>query len=228
MKRVDENLVALEENLEEWLKFESLLAEISAHFINMPADQIDGGIEDAQRRICELLDIDRSTLWQVPADNTDTILLTHYHQPPAIQTPPDRVDLREFWPWAAQKVINGETLTLSKLSDLPPDAARDRENFSHYGTKSVVAVPLSVGRREVVGLVTFTVLREERDWSERVIRGFHLIAEVFSNALARKIADRELRESEARLNMATNAAGAGLWIMDIDTERVWVSPSSGS
>ena len=32
-----------------------------------------------------------------------------------------------------------------------------------------------------------------------------------------------MRESEARLSMATNAAGAGLWGMEIDTGKVWVS-----
>ena len=51
--------------IDKQLRFETLLAEISTLFINLPADQIDGKIEDAQRRICEFLDLDRSTLWQV-------------------------------------------------------------------------------------------------------------------------------------------------------------------
>ena len=54
-----------EQALEERLRFEALLAELSAHFVNLPSDQIGSEIEDAQRRICELLDLDRSTLWQV-------------------------------------------------------------------------------------------------------------------------------------------------------------------
>ena len=35
-----------------------------------------------------------------------------------------------------------------------------------------------------------------------------------------------MRESEARLNLTTDAVGAGLWIMDADTQKVWVSPKS--
>ena len=54
-----------EQVLEERLKFETLLAELSARFINLPVDQIDSEIKEAQRRICEFLDLDRSTLWQV-------------------------------------------------------------------------------------------------------------------------------------------------------------------
>ena len=75
-----------EQVLEERLKFETLLAEISARFVNLPADQIDGEIEDAQRRICEFLDLDRSSLWQVSEQEPGTLLLTHIHQPPGSPT----------------------------------------------------------------------------------------------------------------------------------------------
>ena len=42
----------------------------------------------------------------------------------------------------------------------------------------------------------------------------------------RKQAEETLRESEARLSLATEAVGAGLWIMEVDTGKVWVSPKN--
>ncbi len=39
------------------------------------------------------------------------------------------MSLREFFPWALQKVLGGETITISKMTDLPAEAARDRETF---------------------------------------------------------------------------------------------------
>jgi hypothetical protein len=42
--------------------FERLLAEISTFFINLPADRIDSEIEAALGRVCECLDLDRSSL----------------------------------------------------------------------------------------------------------------------------------------------------------------------
>jgi hypothetical protein len=42
---------ASEDHCEEQLKFEALLTEISTHFINLPPDQVDSEIEDAQRRV---------------------------------------------------------------------------------------------------------------------------------------------------------------------------------
>ena len=60
------------EELHELLPFERLLAEISTFFINLPADQIDNEIKAAQSRMCELLDLDRSTLWVTSEDDPGT------------------------------------------------------------------------------------------------------------------------------------------------------------
>ena len=119
-----------EQALEERLQFETLLAEISSRFVNVPADRIDGEIEGAQRRICELLDIDRSTLWQIADREPGALQLTHVHQPPGILFPPERMNARDFFPWTAQKVLDGETVAVSKMTDLPPEAGLDREIFS--------------------------------------------------------------------------------------------------
>lgn len=194
--KANEQLIASEKRLKERLKFETLLAELSAHFVNLPADRIDSEIEDAQRRICEFLDLDRSTLWQVPEDEPGMLLLTHIHQPPEGRTPVERMNVRDFFPWTARKVLDGEVVSISKISDLPPEASRDIETFGLYDSKSTVCIPLSVGKGAVFGLLSFAVIREKRDWPETVLMGFKLIAQVFANALARKQAEETSREGE--------------------------------
>jgi formate hydrogenlyase transcriptional activator len=183
-----------EQALKERLKFETLLAELSAHFVNLPADLIDSEIGDAQRRICEHLGLDRSSLWQASEREPGVLLLTHIHQPPEILTPPARVNGWDFFPWTVQKIVGGETVTISKMTDLPPEAASDRENFRAYGAKSGVYVPLSVGEGPAFGVLAFAVTREERSWPETVVMGFKLIAQVFANALARKRTDEQLKK----------------------------------
>ena len=213
-----------EQVLEDRLKFETLLAELSAHFVNLPSDRIDSEIEKAMSRICELLDIDRATLWQVSEGDPRMLLLTNINQPQDIPTPPEQMNALDFFPWASQKILNGETVIIQKMTDLPPEASRDRESFGIYSAKSGAYVPLSVGEGPVFGLLGFAVVREERSWPESIVNGFKLVAQVFANALARKRTERALVESESKLSMATNAAGAGLWSMELDTGRVWVTP----
>jgi hypothetical protein len=68
--------------LERSLRFETLLADLSAHFVNLPAEQVDAAIENAQRRVCECLDLDMCTLWQISPDHPGSMFLTHRHLPP--------------------------------------------------------------------------------------------------------------------------------------------------
>ena len=67
-----------EAELADRFRFETLLAELSARFVHVPADQIDGEIEDAQRRVCESLALDACSLWQVMPEAPNFIPLTHY------------------------------------------------------------------------------------------------------------------------------------------------------
>jgi len=129
----------------------------------------------------------------------------------------------DFFPWSARKVLGGETVTISKVSQLPPEASRDQESYRAYATKSTVQVPLSVGGGPVFGLLTFAVLRNERCWTETEVSGFKLIAQVIACTLARTEAEKALREREAGLRLAINVAGAGLWSMNLDTQEVWVA-----
>src|SRR5208337_3653889 len=74
---LNEPLLMTGAELGEQLSFETLLADVSASFVNLPADQIDDNIENAQRRICECLDIDHASLWQSSQSEPGILLLTH-------------------------------------------------------------------------------------------------------------------------------------------------------
>ncbi len=217
--------IDLRHELEERLRFETLLAEISARFVHLPAEQIDSEIEDAQRRICECLCLDLSALWQWSVESPRFLTLTHLHSPPEGPSRPERLDAEEAFPWSFQKLMQGEVLAIS-TERLPPEAARDQETRRFYGVKSSVAIPLSAGSGPLIGVLSFDTIHKERTWPESLVKQLNLIAQVFINALARKSADLELREKEARLSLIMEAAGAGLWIMDISGGRVWTTPKT--
>ncbi|MCX6572891.1 MAG: sigma 54-interacting transcriptional regulator, partial [Candidatus Aminicenantes bacterium] len=180
--------------LEGRLRFETLLSEISGLFVNLPVDKIGSGIEDAQRRICELFDLGRSTLWQICGGEPGSrLLLTYGYFPSGRPELPERMYANDFFPWVSQKVLDGETVILSKLTDLPPEAGRDLESFRAFNTRSTVVVPLSVGEGPVFGMLAFGVTRDERGWSETALMGIKLVAQVFANALARKQMEEQLR-----------------------------------
>jgi PAS domain S-box-containing protein len=174
--------------------FERLLAELSTFFINLPADRIDNGIVAAQGRFCEALGLQRSSLFQVPENEPGTLRLTHWHQPSDMPPLPDKLRLDAFFPWATRKALRGETIMIAKIADLPAEAACDRENLHRFGTRSVVGVPLLVGSRKVLGLLTFADLGQEREWSETDVQHFEMVAQIFASAISRRQAQKALED----------------------------------
>ena len=58
----------------ERLRFETLLAELSATFVNLPASQVDSQIESALRRLVEFLDVDRGGLAELLVDQKRLVI----------------------------------------------------------------------------------------------------------------------------------------------------------
>jgi len=133
------------------------------------------------------------------------------------------MDAQEYFPWCLEQLMAGKVIALSSTEDVPTEAARDQESWRHFGIKTTLTFPLSVGHGPLIGALSFNTMREERTWPESLVKRLQLVAQIFTNALIRKEADRDLRESEARLSLATSAAEAGLWSMEIDTRKVWAS-----
>jgi PAS domain S-box-containing protein len=210
-----------EKHLAEQLKFETLLADISARFVNLPSDRIDDEIKDAQRRVCECLDLDMAVLWQLAPNRQRAIVLTHIYRLPGGPPLPEPMDAQGYFPWTLQHLKSGEVLTFSSLEELPPEASRDHEVFHHYGVKSTLAIPIAAGGGPLIGAMSFNTMRRERFWPEALVKRIQLVAQVFINAVARKHVDSELRESEMRLNLAATAAEAGLWAIEMDTGSAW-------
>src|SRR5947209_10101683 len=71
----------LVELLDERLRFETLLARLSATFINLPADAVDGQIERGLQQIVEFLAVDRSTLAQFTENGSDLVATHSYAVP---------------------------------------------------------------------------------------------------------------------------------------------------
>jgi PAS domain S-box-containing protein len=211
-----------EEKLASIRRIENLVAEISARFINLPSDRIDAEIENAQRRVCDCMGMDLSALWQWSDNAPHFMTITHLHSPPDGPERPVGIDAREAFPWALERLLRGEELVYSTNS-MPPEATRDIESRRHYSVKSSVNIPLSAGGGPLIGILSFDTLKAERSWSEPVLEKLRLVAQTFANAMARKRSDLQLRESRARLRMATESAGVGLWVMEAETGSVWVT-----
>jgi signal transduction histidine kinase len=187
--------------------FEQQLAELSATFVSLPADQVDQQIDWGLQLLLEALGIDWSSVAELSSDE-QRFEVTHT-QVRKGAPPLATGNLAELLPWYAYAIRKGELLRFDRLPDeLPADAVAEREYVTRIGLRSQLTIPFRVGER-VIGAIAFASFRSEVQWSPRLVRSVRLIGEVFANALARKNAAQEqlqLREQLAH-SARVNAMG---------------------
>ncbi len=209
--------------LDERVQFETLLADLSAAFVNLAPGDVDARIDDALRQVVEFLGADRGGFGEV-SESDWAFRLTHSYAVPGFPPSPPRV-LESQLPWYSAMIRRGEVLKLVPIPDaLPAEAAREREYCTGSGLKSQLTVPLKVG-----GSVQFAIgcasFREYRPWPEELVQRLRLLGEVFANALARKRADEDLRRRERRYRELVESTRAVPWEADPDTLRAtYVAP----
>jgi PAS domain S-box-containing protein len=204
------------------LEFETMLAELSSRFINLAPGDVGREIEDAMRRVCELLGIDVAVLWQWSAADADVVAPTHVH-PRRETSQPFGPLSQESYPWVVAQMQAGRVVMFSSLEEMPPEADVDRESARSTGIKSNLTLPLAVGGERPVGALAFNTLNVEREWSDAVVKRLQLVAQVATYALARKRADQALRESEETGRATFDQAAVGIAHVRIDGRWIRVN-----
>jgi PAS domain S-box-containing protein len=214
-----------EAELRERLRFETLLADLSSRFVNVSTEKLDAEIEEGQRRVCEFLGLEMSTLWELSGTAPGVITLTHAYGSLGVLAVPEQLNGQEYFPWCFQQVRTGKVVAVSSLDELPPEAARDRDGWRRFGVKSNLTIGLAVGGGPIVGALSFNTMQAEHAWPEPLVKRLQLVAQILSNALARQRSDRALRESEERFRSLVENATVGIYRTTPDGRILMANPT---
>ena len=130
---------------EDRLRFEKLLADLSATFVNVPSEHLDESIENSLKMLVEFLGNDRSTLVRLTED-PKRILVTHSFAVPGCEPFPLGPLADNQLPWYIGQFRSGKTVFARRLpEDLPPEAGKERRYCKEHGIQSNVAIPLKAG-----------------------------------------------------------------------------------
>ncbi|HTL59897.1 MAG TPA: sigma 54-interacting transcriptional regulator [Candidatus Limnocylindrales bacterium] len=229
------------------LQFEGLLVDILARFANLPVEQVDHEIEDALKRVCNALGLQWAQLWRNSANSCASFTLTHHYlqdsfpseaTPPegpsnispgmkpalATQTMPLGTDSQALFPWLTSHVRRGKKIVVSRIDDLPAEAAQDKAMLAQFETRSGMVIPFLV-EGQVLGAVAFG-MQSERFCPDWLLKRLEHVATVFAQATARKVSDEKLRASEAQLSLAADSAGAALWSLELSSGRFHTTPKA--
>jgi len=204
-------------------RFEQILSDLSARFIHLPSRNLDNEIEHALKNVLAFFQVDRCGLLRLLPDKK-AWEITHaaysaYGQPVPIGT---KLPL-SMHPWAYEKLaIKGEVISFSNVSEMPDEAYIDRQTWLDWGIRSNLVIPV-LKNRSMVHVIVINAMQKERTWPEEFIPRLQLLGEIIVSAIERSMADHALRENAARLSLAVDSAGAGLWELNYRTNIYWVS-----
>jgi formate hydrogenlyase transcriptional activator len=212
-----------EEDLAERLRFERILSDLSAPFVNVPADRLDGEIENALKMILEYFQVERCGLIRILPERKSW-QLTHAAFAEDVPPPPLGMEFPfSIFPFAYDRLIRKrEVHSFSRLDDLPPEADVDGQTCIKWGIRSCLYIPIVI-EEPVAHIIAIDSVINERVWPEEVIPRLRLLGEIIVTALQRRNTEQALRKSEERLSLAAASAEARLWELDLNTEVIWTT-----
>jgi formate hydrogenlyase transcriptional activator len=180
------------ESIQEYLRFEGLISDLSARFVNIVSDQVDREIENALQRVLEFFQVDRCGLLGVAPDRK-RVYVTHMACAESIEPVSGDIELTRLYPWIYEKVVlQKQTVRIERLEEMPENAKKDRASCTAMGILSFLNIPLFIDRK-VSCLIFLNTIRGERSWPEEYVPRLRLLGEILVNALARRRMEEQLK-----------------------------------
>ena len=183
--------------LQEKLEFEKIISGISSKFISLRWNQIDEAIDDSLKELVEFLKFERGTLLEL-SESGDDLLVTHQFAQPGVRRTSGSYSSRETVPWFFSQLMDGRTLILSSIEDLPKEAVKERELAGKINFKSSITIPFSVGGR-ITGAMGFNTESFDIEWHEELVHRLKFIADIFATSITRKHNESKLEQLQEKL-----------------------------
>ena len=192
--------------LQERVTFESLVTDVSTHFINLPPDQVDHGIAQALARLGEYTGVDRAYILLFDAEGR-SLDRSHSWRRAGLPTPAgDPGNPLAAGPSSLERCVRQGSIHVPSVCALP--STPEKTALANRGIRSWLCLPMSCAGRSV-GFLGFDAVQAEKRWSDDDIALLRTVGEVFANALERKRgeAEREALEGQLRQSQRMEAIG---------------------
>ena len=192
------------ENIAEMRRFEQLLSEISAKYINMPVDQIEDAARNDFGRMACLLDVDRCVLFRFGADEESWMVPAYAWEKTAwwpekavvksmAEWKDERPEIIEDMRYLFEQWGRGEIYKVNNLDEETEDARRTKTLNILLDVMSAIMVPIKHAG-QIAGAIGVGTTQTTRVWTDDIIPKLRLFGEVFINALGRKQSEESLRK----------------------------------
>jgi PAS domain S-box-containing protein len=203
-----------ERALEDRLNFESLVSRISTDLINLPVSDIDDVIDDGLQEIGEFFGADRVVI-RLMGVHEDGPTKVYVWSADGSTGSLVRDDFETAFPNLAREIKKDREVVLGSINDVPASWRPEREHMAEIGIESGVIVPLSVGGA-FMGSISVLALGGRREWDESTAPRVRVLGTTLANALNRKRAEENLRQSQQKYWSILENIGIGIALVGRD------------
>lgn len=200
----------VEEALNQRIRLERIVNEISINLIGADSDKLDEAINIAIQLIGETTGIDRGYIFLF---SEDLETMSNTHEWCAKGVAPQIHNLQnlpsEKLPWWMSWLKRHENINIPRVKDLPPEAYIEKKALEEQDIQSLIVVPMTYKHR-LIGFVGFESVKLEKRWMNEDIGLLRVISNLFAMALERKHGEEERHILEERLRHSQKMEAIGL------------------
>lgn len=202
----------MEEDIFFRMNFEHLVSSISTHFINLPYEDLDEAVIAALKEVGSFVDVDRSYVFLFSADGR--LASCAYEWCNTLVAPSqDKLQDMEVanFGFSLARIQKGDDLYIPSVSELGAEAEPSKSVWEQEGIRTIVALPM-VGDGQVMGVLGFDWVRQERRWSSEALDLLRLAGEILAASLLRKRSQMALRKTEDRFRAIFDSVTDAIFI----------------
>ena len=197
--------------VEENVAFEKLISDFSSRLADAPPSEIESVLGGALEATRNQFGADRCSLIEFARDS-NVALLKHAAVGPGVPPPGASIDLDAF-PDVIERLRLGEVVRLDSIEAGPSAVTGSPDATDFAGVTAIAAVPLHIGG-VVLGALGIWRSGRSLPWSDDVVARLRILADVFGNAIGRRMANERVRSSEELSHAVLGSLSAQVCVID--------------
>ncbi len=175
------------------LELEDLITSISTRFIKLSVDEIDDAIYQALKDISLFANVDQCAIYSFNEDKSEMSMDYEWYSDSihSMKASLQNISTR-LYPWIMAQLSQNEMILIPSVAKLSSEAKNIRGLYQSLGIQSILNVPM-VYDKDLIGFIGVVCIREEKSWTDDVIKLLRIVGEIFTHALTRKKADADQR-----------------------------------
>ncbi|MFN2376262.1 MAG: GAF domain-containing protein, partial [Candidatus Binatia bacterium] len=200
------------DSVEARLEQHTLMAAVATRFISVPVEKLDAAIEDVMSAVGRFAGLDRVAL-SLFDESGKRWSIDHDWHSPALWSLRGLAEHVAPFKWGMSQILAGSPVEVLRSDYLPRQAANDGMLMKGLGVGAALVLPVHQHGR-VIGFVSAaTTDSRETPWPTAFYELLELPARMMVHALERRVAERRLRESQARWASLCDSNVVGVFSM---------------